>query len=141
MLAQPWYCARESGFWLYTSPEEWKAKYPGVAETLDWIDSEETRQLGPKHQQRIYHLNARFDWIFDTREQLHNLYRVEETVVDTATGEVMARDIDFFRKRLSWFLPAGTNEGCYRKEERDRWRVDGKIFMEYKNLFKFEKGK
>ena len=29
-----YYCAKESGFWVYKTMDQWKAENPGVAETL-----------------------------------------------------------------------------------------------------------
>jgi hypothetical protein len=134
-VAQSWHCHRDAGFWLYTTPEQWKERNPGVAETLERVKGQETKPLGEGRFRRIYHLNTRFDWVFDTREILHNLYRVEETVVDTATGEVMARHLSYFQRDLDWFGPAGMDRGCYRREERERWRIYGKMFREYMREF------
>jgi hypothetical protein len=36
LLAFKYYAHTESGFWVYKTPEQWKAENPGVAETLTW---------------------------------------------------------------------------------------------------------
>jgi hypothetical protein len=39
-------CATEAGFWVYKTPEQWRAENPGVAETLTW------RNLSPQYKNR-----------------------------------------------------------------------------------------
>ncbi|HFD81386.1 MAG TPA: hypothetical protein ENK05_13490 [Gammaproteobacteria bacterium] len=85
-------CARYAGFTQYQSLEQWKAENPGVAQTLHPPERVESRQEGGRQR---YVLNQRFAWdIRYTRHPLHIRER-EERIVDTRTGKVLARYVDF----------------------------------------------
>jgi hypothetical protein len=36
LIVYKYYCSTKAGFWVYKTPEQWKAENPGVAETLTW---------------------------------------------------------------------------------------------------------
>ncbi len=133
---KPFYCM-DSGFWLYKSPEQWMRENPGVAQTLE-KDGRSFTRFNEKTglYEGGYILNQRFEWHSVGWNHWHNLQTSEQRVVDSATGEVMARRLDH-----GWNLPrplmiegAGT---CFRKDDRARWRVNGKIFIKYKKQFQF----
>ncbi len=127
---KPFYCV-DSGFWLYKSPQQWKRENPGVAETLKQDGSRFSRFNEKTGQyEGGFVLNQRFEWHTIGWRHWHNLVTSEQRVVDSATGEVMARRLDH-----GWNLPrplmiggAGT---CFRKDDRARWLVDGKAFGSY----------
>lgn len=39
VVTHQFYCAKDSGFWVYKTPEQWKAENPGVMETLVEINN------------------------------------------------------------------------------------------------------
>lgn len=91
LLLHDYYCESEAGFWIYTSPEQWVQKNPGVAETL--VETEDVQS-----ENGAYILNQRFRWsVKKTGPHPVALFRHEQTVFDVVTGEVMARYVDFSR--------------------------------------------
>jgi hypothetical protein len=92
-----YYCAKDSGFWVYKTLDQWKAENPGVMETLVANkDASSTRQGGMENFIDTYYLNQRFNWVMKkTGPFLFNRWRWEQELVDTKAGEVLARYIDF----------------------------------------------
>lgn len=104
-----YYCAKESGFWVYKTLEQWKAENPGVVETLvankvpvlvshegsqdNWTDAEMLNQ-------RIKIVSKRNGPLF-----LHR-WRWEGEWVDSKNNEVLARYVDFYtsheRRQADW---------------------------------------
>jgi hypothetical protein len=85
-----YYCAKDSGFWVYKTLDQWKAENPGVMETL--VANEK-----PVAVQNAYVLNQRFNWVIKQAPffPLNYMIREEQQVVDSKTGEVLARYVDF----------------------------------------------
>lgn len=92
-----YYCSTEAGFWVYKTPEQWVKENPGVMEMLVASKiSPLERQGDMQNYKDTYFLNQRFNWIVKHNGKLPlNRWRHEQVVVDTKTGEVMARYIDF----------------------------------------------
>jgi hypothetical protein len=97
VVTHKYYCATEAGFWVYKTPEQWKAENPGVMETLisnkgqvsDHVEDGESFTL-------TSHMNQRFIHITNLNGRLpFNRWRVETEIVDGKTKEVLAREIDF----------------------------------------------
>lgn len=91
------YCAKDSGFWVYKTLEQWKAENPGVIETLVAnTGAPSTRQGYMENYTDTYFLNQRFNWIVKHNGQfLFNRWRHEQTLVDIKRNEVLARYVDF----------------------------------------------
>ena len=109
VAAHKYYCSTEAGFWVYKTPEQWKAENPGVMETLvankipvrvshegdenSWTDAEMLNQ-------RIKMVSKRNGALF-----LHS-WRWEGEWVDSKNKEVLARYIDFYtsheRRQAGW---------------------------------------
>ncbi len=86
------YCSHDAGFTLFKTLDEWKRENPGVAQTL--VPSKQTRSTREGDRER-YKLNQRFSWdIIRTMYPLHIRER-EERIIDSQTGEVLARYVDF----------------------------------------------
>lgn len=92
-----YYCATESGFWVYKTVDQWKAENPGVAETLvanRGVPS--NREGNMTNYTDTYFLNQRFNWVIKRfNAPLFNLWRHEQEVVDIKTNDVLARYVDF----------------------------------------------
>jgi hypothetical protein len=102
-----YYCANEAGFWVYKTPEQWKKENPGVMETLvnqtsssegvspNWpteiVQGREitkiSQRLGLSY---INHLSSK-----EEKALFINIWRWRTEVVDTATGGILAQQIDF----------------------------------------------
>lgn len=115
-----YYCATESGFWVYKTLDQWKAENPGVMEGL-------SVQRVPPHQFEgsENHITSTTCWNsriksihrFDGPIFLHS-WRRDDVLIDTKTNEVLARYVDYStsheRRQAGW---SGwkfwlQNEGC-----------------------------
>lgn len=87
-----YYCATESGFSIYQTLKQWKQENPGVAETLEpirnapWIEMEDKTRIP---------LNQRFAWDRYEKHHLLGVRERDEHIVDTNTGVMLARYVDF----------------------------------------------
>lgn len=91
------YCAKDAGFWIYKTPEQWKAKNPGVIETLVANKGAPSSWQGDNdNNSNTFFLNQRFNWVVKHNGPLFiNRWRWEQEVVDSKTNEVLARYVDF----------------------------------------------
>ncbi len=133
------YCSHDAGFTQYQTLKEWKAKNPGVAETLQ--PSKDLNSTRERNRER-YVLNQRFAWdIVYTKHPLHILER-EERIVDRKTDEVLARYVDFSttqnsREPRSFYdlkIWVG-GQSC----EADSAKPNERMFYEFKYLVKHQK--
>lgn len=93
-----YYCAKESGFWVYKTLDQWKKENPGVMETLAHSENSSfTRTGDDKNHTDINILNQRLHWSNEKRHLsfLLPVYRWTFEVVDRKTGDVLARRVDF----------------------------------------------
>ncbi len=108
VVAHRYYCEKEAGFWVYKTLDQWKTENPGVVEGLIMTRvSPSTRKGDMKNYTDTYFLNQRFNWIVKHNGQLlFNRWRHEQEVVDSKTGEVLARYVDFStsqeRQQAGW---------------------------------------
>lgn len=124
-MAHRYYCATEGGFSLNKSLEQWQAENPGVAKTLKPIKNAPWIETG--NRVRLA-LNQRFAWDRYTTAEFLEIRKRDERIVDTQTGEVLARYVDFddglnsrdpqrFRDFKLW-LWTGSCEGGQKMPER-----------------------
>jgi hypothetical protein len=96
-----YYCAKDSGFWVYKTLDQWKAENSGVMETL-------VANKAAVSIQNAYVLNQRFNWVIKQERYfpLNYMMREEQQVVDSKTDEVLARYVDFStvheRRQAGW---------------------------------------
>lgn len=92
-----YYCAQESGFWIYKTLDQWKKENPGVADTLVANKGAPSRRLGDMSSYtETYNLNQRFDWVITkTGPLLLNRWKWEKKIIDTKSNDVLARYVDF----------------------------------------------
>lgn len=102
------YCAKDSGFWVYKTLDQWKAENPGVMETLVANKgAPSTRQGDMENYTDTYFLNTRFNWVVKHNGQfLFNRWRHEQVVMDAKKNDVIARYVDFStsqeRQQAGW---------------------------------------
>jgi hypothetical protein len=91
------YCAKDAGFWIYKTVDQWKAENPGVMETLVANKgAPSTRQGDMVNYTDTYYLNQRISKVVKKNGPfLFNLWQWEQEVVDGKTNEVLARYVDF----------------------------------------------
>ena len=100
-----WYqCSNHAGFTQYQTLEDWKRENPGVAKTLTPYTDIRSTRVGFADR---YQLNQRFAWEVERTQLPLRLERREERIVDTATGKVLARYVDFGtrRQKINWWNP------------------------------------
>ncbi|MGO8753777.1 MAG: hypothetical protein ACLQHK_00920 [Gallionellaceae bacterium] len=100
VAVQQFYCAKDSGFWVYKTLDQWKAENPGVAETLvvnKGAPSREERFDDRHGKTDTYLLNDRFNWIVIQQDIFRplSIIRTEQQVKDVQKNEVLARYVDF----------------------------------------------
>lgn len=90
-----YYCATESGFWVYKTPEQWKQENPGVKLTLAGRYNSTQKVDGGFIQ--VQRLNQRFDWVVKRhyRAPLLRIDQDEELLIDRDKKEVLQRYVDF----------------------------------------------
>lgn len=101
LVMHKYYCATQSGFWVYKTPEQWAKENPGVLETLK-----------PYSRSKIYgdekvefdlnggtvrQYNDRFGYWSKSNTNLHGLLldQHESGIIDTKTKVLLARYINF----------------------------------------------
>jgi hypothetical protein len=115
-----YYCATQSGFWVYKTLEQWNEENPGVMETLvsynKWPsggvpDFPAKRGTGKDgHEQfTTSQINKRFEHAIDREDISHMpiVMRTERTLVDMEKNEVIARYIGF---SSGYSVVAGRND-------------------------------
>lgn len=108
VIAHRYYCAREAGFWVYKTLDQWKKENPGVMETLVANQGDPHKFEGDMaNYTSTNFLNSRFNWIVKFRGPLFlHRWLHEDELIDIKTNEVMARYIDFStsqeRQQAGW---------------------------------------
>lgn len=99
------YCAKDSGFWVYKTLDQWKGENPGVMEGLVANKGAPLTRLGDmENYTDTYLLNRRINKIVQQSRVLSwlTVHRHEQTVVDSKTSEVLARYVDFGSYNREW---------------------------------------
>jgi len=99
------YCAKDSGFWVYKTLDQWKAENPGVMVTLVDNSPNEKYPSWPTESwqgKKLTGVNQRFGLLYKDHfsdasegEIFLNTWRWETKLVDKKTSEVLAKKIDF----------------------------------------------
>ena len=92
-----YYCAKDSGFWVYKTLEQWKVENPGVILSLEGRSTDMQKEADGYIE--THRLNQRFDWVI----KLHGISSIlpvakrEEILIDVKNNEVLVRFVDFSR--------------------------------------------
>lgn len=123
-----YYCAKNSGFWVYKTLDQWKAENPGVMEGLVYNKAAPPAQT-PYGAAAI--LNQRFIYLFRYEGPfLFNRWRMETEIRDSKNGELIAHEISFStsqeRRQAGW---SGwkfwlNSERCNIENHRDQGSFD-----------------
>lgn len=100
------YCARDSGFWVYKTLEQWKVENPEVMEGLvedkttppKFVNNSENHTL-------IETLNQQFNWLAIRNRDvipLLTIGREEHQLLDTKNNSIIARQIGFGSHDENW---------------------------------------
>jgi hypothetical protein len=86
-----YYCAKEAGFWIYKTPEQWKKENPGVTETLVAQLSIQRMAYG-----ELQIMDQRF--AIETRHSTPVLLIpteiAERLLIDRKTGDILAKTVE-----------------------------------------------
>ena len=97
VVTHQFYCAKDSGFWVYKTLDQWKAENPGVMETLVANKGYPSSHEGDTANYTTTNfLNSRFNLVVKQRGPLflHRWLR-EDSLIDAKTNETLARYVDF----------------------------------------------
>ncbi len=87
LIVYKYYCATKAGFWVYKTPEQWKAENPGVAETLTW------REMSPHYESPGvtygFRLNERItmDYEAEMKSSIVPVGVSEELIIDSKNNK------------------------------------------------------
>ena len=97
MAVHQYYCAKDSGFWVYKTLDQWKTENPGVLETLTTQRIPLNKfERGENYSISTTFWNARINSTLKSHGKIFlNLWRREDEITDAKTGEVLARYVDF----------------------------------------------
>jgi hypothetical protein len=100
-----YYCAKDSGFWVYKTLDQWKAENPGVMEGLvaQRVLSS-VREGDMLNYTDTYAFNQRINWVVKQGRvvSLLPVLRTGQVAVDTKDGKPLARQIDFGSYDQAW---------------------------------------
>jgi len=101
-----YYCAKDAGFWVYKTVDQWKAENPGVMEGL--VDNSPSPYGPPSWPTEVWRgkevasINQRFGMSYKNRftdpeesELFLHVWRWKSELIDKKTGEVLARRVNF----------------------------------------------
>jgi len=85
-----YYCAKDSGFWVYKTVDQWKAENPGVADRLHFKLQASHTSYGS-----LYVLNERFAVETHRKKAISILPTTitEERLVDVRNGSILAKAV------------------------------------------------
>ncbi len=139
VAAHQFYCAKDSGFWVYKTLDQWKAENPGVMEMLVYNKAmpyvQTPNGVETNLNQRFIHVHS-YEGPF-----LFNRWRIETEIRDSKNGEVIAREIGFStsqeRRQAGW---SGwkfwlDSERCSIENHRDQGSFD-KIIAQFEGAKK-----
>jgi len=93
VMAHNHYCAKDAGFFLYKSPEQWMKENPGVAETLTYKYISDAEKIDGGER---YLLNQRIAREVRNSMRGWGIHQREELVVDQQSGQILALYRDFW---------------------------------------------
>ncbi len=92
LVLYKYYCNTKAGFWVYKTPEQWKAENPGVAETLTW--RENPQRYESPDANRGYRLNERFvELIRETKSPILPVRIYHRSIIDLKNSEPVVQMI------------------------------------------------
>ncbi len=128
LVVYKYYCATKAGFWVYKTPEQWKAENPGVAETLTW------REMSPDYKApgvtSGYQLNERI--VYARKRAKRFILPVgitEYLIIDVKNSETLVKQVSVGAGYVGGkgFVKFWTTWPTYKPKKKD--------FLKYMNTF------
>jgi hypothetical protein len=91
-VAHKYYCETEGGFTVFKTLDEWEKENPGVAKELTHKRLSDTIK---KNNTTRYQLNQRFVWDIYTTKHFLGIAKIDNRIIDTKSGVILAQYIDF----------------------------------------------
>lgn len=110
-----YYCAKDSGFWVYKTLEQWKKENPGVMEGLVANKVAIQRVGDNDNYTNTVVRNQRFNSVDQILHSVALLpvYSSTSEIVDSGNGEVLARYVDYSSGKGRDYLKFWMNiQGC-----------------------------
>ena len=99
LVMHKYYCDTQAGFWVYKTPEQWKAENPDVETLDDQIYLKNSIHTGEKGNSSLtYQLNSglnRKSTEFSISSWLP-IYKQEETITETGSNKALMHYVDFW---------------------------------------------
>lgn len=92
-----YYCSTEAGFWVYKSPEQWVKENPEMVGEKWRAESKKRSETIDEYTRRYWSSDRIFMEVTQTRILNGAIGRGEDVLIDKATGDVLARAIEFYR--------------------------------------------
>jgi hypothetical protein len=130
LVVYKYYCATKAGFWVYKTPEQWKAENPGVAETLTW------REMSPDYKAPGvtfgYRINERIIWI--DKQKKGSIIPVgisEELIMDVKNDEILVRLISVWSgySRGKGYIKFWTKWPMYKPQKKELYKFKNEYKM------------
>lgn len=112
VITHKYYCSTEAGFWVYKTPEQWKAENPGVMEVLQAnkppisVSSQDDNGNNWSYTDK---LNQRINYISVTKDYgpfFTHMRRSTTELTDATNSAVLGRYVDFSssgrKRRADW---------------------------------------
>jgi len=94
-----YYCAKDSGFWVYKTLDQWKAENPGVMEGLT---TQRVWQHDYTNGGDVVHINQRIDLVYEKNRPISTVGMDERKLVDVKNGELLGRFVNFSSRDVTW---------------------------------------
>ncbi len=103
VVVHQYYCAKDSGFWVYKTLEQWKKENPGVMETLvaNELRAPAKHDGDEDNWTNTYEVNQRINQVSKHEGPLpFYRWRFESQLVDGKTNDVLVRTVDFYTAQV-----------------------------------------
>ncbi len=117
VVAHKYYCEKDAGFWVYKTPEQWFKENPEAKGKL-W--GNDYSRSGNNRPDEYFEGGWRY-WFSEyltteilSREEFHAVRRQERQLIDSRSGEVLARMVNYYRGSGSGLALGAKNLTAYK---------------------------
>ncbi|WP_443191925.1 hypothetical protein [Pseudomonas indica] len=92
-----YYCSTQAGFWVYKSPEQWIKENPDMVGQKWGGAFKRPSETINEDTRRYWSSDRIFDEVIQHKNFMHAIDRIEDKLIDSKTGEVLMRAIEYSR--------------------------------------------
>lgn len=92
-----YYCSTQAGFWVYKSPEQWIKENPDMVGKKWGREFKKPSETINEDTRRYWSSDRIFDEVIQHKNVMHAIDRTEDKLVDSKTGEILVRAIEYSR--------------------------------------------